>query len=145
MTAALTKLSGSQVPGVSDRFCFCFWLFWAGFWPKLAPGPLSTGQARKMVQNAPKISPVDQLCYFVADSWSKPKTKKENSCLSDSKSSWAKGKDQNVRCQNPPGIRAGRAPEPSVSKEIWPSGPFPRTPPRGSRCKKKLQNRTKHN
>ncbi len=35
--------------------------FWSLVWPKLAPGPLQTGQARKIMQNACKISPVDQV------------------------------------------------------------------------------------
>ena len=47
--------------GKNDHFSFSFLLFWVDLWPKLAPGPLSTGQASKMIQNAPKIKPVDQL------------------------------------------------------------------------------------
>ncbi len=40
------------------------------------------GQARQMVQNSPKISPVDRSYnHFVANSWSKPKTRMENGCL----------------------------------------------------------------
>ncbi len=36
------------------------------------------------MQNAPKISPVDQFeFHFVATSWSKPKTKMQNGCLTD--------------------------------------------------------------
>ncbi len=39
-----------------------------------------------MVQNALKISPVNQLSgHFVAKSWSKPKTYMQNGCLTDSK------------------------------------------------------------
>ena len=44
------------------------------------------GQARKMVQNPPKISPVNQLYgHFAANSWSKPKTKMQNGCFTVSK------------------------------------------------------------
>ncbi len=45
-----------------------------------------TGQVLKMVQNAPKSRPVDQLySHVVANPWSKPKTKMKNGCLTDSK------------------------------------------------------------
>ena len=38
-----------------------FICFLAGFRPNLAPRPVPTGRARKMVQNAPKISPANQF------------------------------------------------------------------------------------
>ncbi len=47
------------------------------FRPNLGPRPTPTGQARKMVQNAPNTNPGDQLQdHFVAISWSRPKNLK---------------------------------------------------------------------
>ncbi len=57
----------------------------AGFRPNLVPRPIPTGRVRKMVQNAPKISPGDQFeIRFVTISWSRPTTKIKNASLSES-------------------------------------------------------------
>jgi hypothetical protein len=37
---AKPSLSGSEASGENDRFSFSFLLFWFGFWPQLARGPL---------------------------------------------------------------------------------------------------------
>ncbi len=57
--------------------CLCFGQSWH-------QDPKETGQARKMVQNRPKVSPADQVeGHVVANSWSKPKTKMQHGCSSD--------------------------------------------------------------
>jgi hypothetical protein len=50
------KLGGSEASGKNDDFSSSCLLLWVGVWPKLAPGPLETGQGRQMLQKALKIS-----------------------------------------------------------------------------------------
>ncbi len=46
---------------ISNKNYNCNFVFLAGFRPNLAPKPLESGRARKMVQKSPKISPGDQF------------------------------------------------------------------------------------
>ncbi len=50
-----------RVGNANLNLYFGFGRFWVVFRPNLAPRPVPTGRARKMVQNAPKISPGDQF------------------------------------------------------------------------------------
>ncbi len=69
--------------------------------PSLAPRPVPTGQARKMMQHAPKISPGDQIQrQFVASSWSRPKKLKFKmaECLQVRQSGRSAKTDKDVPC-----------------------------------------------
>ncbi len=56
-----SNLVSIRIDNEAEKLQFGFGRFWVVFRPNLAPRPVLTDRARKMMQNAPKISPRDQF------------------------------------------------------------------------------------
>jgi hypothetical protein len=94
--------------------------------------PQKTSQARTMVQNAPRISPINQFySHFTANTWSKPKTKMQNGCLSDSKidAMWSRCIKRTHENENPELEGPWQPPDPlsnfSQNPILWVPTAFP--------------------
>ncbi len=61
MQLVMPSPRGSEVSEKTIIFVLFLLLFCVSFWPKLNPEALETGQARKMMQNKPKTSPVHRF------------------------------------------------------------------------------------